>query len=205
MKALTHCPITILPDKESLSLSSFLVDSPLVQKGCKEISPEPSLLQAEKTQFSQPVFIGEVLQPPDHFCGPALDLLHQLHILLIMLGIGELNTVLQLGPHNNKAGGHNHLPQLVGRVSSDVALYKISFQCCKSTLSGHVELLVKEHSQALLLSSLSKSLWMASLSSSALSAPHSLVLSANFLRVHPIPLTTSPIEILKSTCPSTDP
>ena len=127
MKALTHCPITIL-------LSGFPVDSLLVQKDCTEISLGPSLLQVEKPQSSQPVLIGELLQPPDHSCGPALGVLQQLHILIIMLGTPELNTVLQVGPHNNRAGGDNYLPRLVGHVSFDAALVKISFQCCKSTL-----------------------------------------------------------------------
>ena len=35
-------------------------------EGCHKVSPEPSLLQAEQPQPSQPVFIGEVLQPSDH-------------------------------------------------------------------------------------------------------------------------------------------
>ncbi|KAK4829738.1 hypothetical protein QYF61_006447 [Mycteria americana] len=43
---------------------------------------------------SQPVFIGEVLQPSDHLHGPPLDLLQQVHVL--MLGAPELNTVLQV-------------------------------------------------------------------------------------------------------------
>ena len=33
------------------------------------MSPQPSLLQAEQPQLSQPVLIGEVLQPLNHLCG----------------------------------------------------------------------------------------------------------------------------------------
>lgn len=40
-----------------------------------------SLLQAEKAQLTQSVFVGEVFQPSDHLRGSPLDLLQQLHIL----------------------------------------------------------------------------------------------------------------------------
>ena len=40
-----------------------------------ERPPEPSLLQAEESQLSQPALIGEVFHPLDHFCGPPLDAL----------------------------------------------------------------------------------------------------------------------------------
>jgi len=62
------------------------------------VSLELSLLQAEQPQLSQPVLTGEVLQPSDHFCGPPLDTLQQVHVLL-MLGAPELNAVLQVGFH----------------------------------------------------------------------------------------------------------
>ena len=44
-----------------------------VLEGCPKVSLEPSLLQAEQPQISQPVFIREVLQPSDHLRGPVLD------------------------------------------------------------------------------------------------------------------------------------
>ncbi|KAK4812888.1 LOW QUALITY PROTEIN: hypothetical protein QYF61_024244 [Mycteria americana] len=65
-----------------------------VLEGCYKVSLEPSLLQAEQPQLSQPVFIGEVLQPSDHLHGPPLDSLQQVHVLL-MLGSPELDAVLQ--------------------------------------------------------------------------------------------------------------
>ena len=48
---------------------SFLVGLLQVLKGCYKVSPQPSLLQAEQPQLSQPFLIGEVLQPSDHLCG----------------------------------------------------------------------------------------------------------------------------------------
>ncbi|KAK4832884.1 hypothetical protein QYF61_026434 [Mycteria americana] len=50
-----------------------------ILKGCNEVSPEPSLLQAEQPQLSQPFLTGEVFHSSDHFCGPPLDLLQQDH------------------------------------------------------------------------------------------------------------------------------
>ena len=47
----------------------FPVDTLSVLKGHNEISPQPSLLQAEQPQLSQPFLTGEVLQPSDHCCG----------------------------------------------------------------------------------------------------------------------------------------
>jgi len=40
-----------------------------------------SLLQAEQAHLPQLVFVGEVIQPSDHLCGPPPGLLQQLRIL----------------------------------------------------------------------------------------------------------------------------
>jgi len=61
-----------------------------------EVTPEPSLLQAEQPQLTHPVLIGEVFQPSDHLRGPSLDPLQHIHVLL-MLGAPELDAVLQVG------------------------------------------------------------------------------------------------------------
>jgi len=39
-----------------------------VLAGCSKVSLEPSLLQAEQPQLSQPFLIQEVFQPSSHFC-----------------------------------------------------------------------------------------------------------------------------------------
>jgi len=70
-KATTPCLITTGPSKKSLS--SFCVGPLQVLEGCPKVSPEPSLLQDEQPQLSQPFLIGEVFHPPDHFFGPPLD------------------------------------------------------------------------------------------------------------------------------------
>lgn len=63
----------------------------------KSLSVRDHRFIEEIPQLSLPVSIGGMLQPPDHLCSPPLDLVLQLHILLIILGAPELNTVLQVG------------------------------------------------------------------------------------------------------------
>jgi len=44
----------------------------------------PSLLQAEQALISQPFLTGEVFHPVDHFCGPPLDLLQEVHVFPVL-------------------------------------------------------------------------------------------------------------------------
>ena len=54
-----------------------------------------SLLQAEQAQLPQSVFVGEVLQPSHHLCGPPLDLLQQLPVFLeLVFPLMNRNTLL---------------------------------------------------------------------------------------------------------------
>ncbi|KAK4816490.1 hypothetical protein QYF61_017451 [Mycteria americana] len=50
----------------------------------EEIPPEPSLLQAEQTKFSQPFLIGEMLQSRHDLSGPPLDPLQSSPILVFI-------------------------------------------------------------------------------------------------------------------------
>ncbi|KAK4811770.1 LOW QUALITY PROTEIN: hypothetical protein QYF61_005338 [Mycteria americana] len=77
-----------------MSVSIFLISLLYILKGCNEVSSEPSHLQAEQAQLSQPFFTGELFQSLDHFCGPPLCLLEQVHVFLV-LRAPELDTVLQ--------------------------------------------------------------------------------------------------------------
>ena len=79
-----------------MSLPSFPVGPLQVLQGRYKVSLEPSLPQAEGHQLSQPVLLGAVLQPSDHLHGPPLDLLQQLHVLLV-LGAPGLDAVLRVG------------------------------------------------------------------------------------------------------------
>ena len=55
--------------------------------------PELSLLQAEQSQLSQPLLIGEMLQSVHHHSGPALHFLQYVHVSSV-LGSPELGTEL---------------------------------------------------------------------------------------------------------------
>ncbi|KAK4829842.1 hypothetical protein QYF61_006852 [Mycteria americana] len=56
--------------------------------------PSFSLKQLPLVLSQQALLKREVFQPSDHFCGPPLDLLQQVHVLLV-LRTPELSTVLQ--------------------------------------------------------------------------------------------------------------
>ena len=111
--------------------SLLLVSSFQVLEGCNKVSPEPSLLQTEQAQLSQPVFIGEALQPSDHLCGPALDLLQQLHILLV-LGAPGLDTVLQMRAQEGRMQVDNHFLHTAGQPSATALMFSL---LCHSSLS----------------------------------------------------------------------
>ncbi|KAK4830572.1 hypothetical protein QYF61_011750 [Mycteria americana] len=92
----------------------------------------------------------EVLQPSDRPCGPPLDSLQQVHVLL-MLGAPELNAVLQVGSHESRVQGENHFPQPADHASFDAAQDTVGFLGCKCTLPAHVELLINQQPQVILL------------------------------------------------------
>ncbi|KAK4831893.1 LOW QUALITY PROTEIN: hypothetical protein QYF61_020040 [Mycteria americana] len=90
-----------------------------ILEGCYKVSPQPSLLQAEQPQLSQPVLIGEVLHPSDHFHGPPLDSLQQLHVLLVL-----------------------RTPELDAGLQDTVGLLG-----CERTLPAHVQLFIHQYPQ----------------------------------------------------------
>ncbi|KAK4817891.1 hypothetical protein QYF61_002060 [Mycteria americana] len=104
--------------------------------------------EAEQAQLSQPVPVGEVLQPSDHFCGPPLDLLQQLHVPLV-LRAPELDAVLQVRSHQSRVEGQNHLPRPAGHTSFDAAQDTVGLLGCERTLLAHVQLFVHQYPQVL--------------------------------------------------------
>jgi len=105
-------------------------------EGCNKFFLEPSLLQAEQPQLSQPFLIGKVFQPSDHFCGCPLAPLHGVHVFPV-LRAPELDKAFQVGSHQSGVEGQNHLPQPAGCAAGDTP----GFLRCERTLPGHVELL----------------------------------------------------------------
>ncbi|KAK4814330.1 hypothetical protein QYF61_014844 [Mycteria americana] len=121
---------------------------PHLLEGCNKVSPEPSLLQAEQPQLSQPVLVGEVLQPSHHFRGPPLDSLQQLHVLLV-LRAPELDAALQVGSHQSGVEGQNPLPRPAGHASFDASQGTVGLLGCERTLLAHVQLFVHQYPQVL--------------------------------------------------------
>ncbi|KAK4828848.1 LOW QUALITY PROTEIN: hypothetical protein QYF61_000905 [Mycteria americana] len=96
---------------------------------------------AEQSQLSQPVLVGEVLQPSDHSLGPPLDQLQQVHVLLV-LKTPELDAVLQVGSHQSRVEGQNHLPRPAGHAAFDAAQDTVGLLGCERTLLAHVQLFI---------------------------------------------------------------
>ena len=74
----------------------------------------------------------------------------QVHVLL-GLGTPELDAVLQGGSHESGIEGENPLPRPAGHASFDAAQDTVGFLGCKRTLPAHVELLINQYPQVLLL------------------------------------------------------
>ncbi|KAK4830182.1 hypothetical protein QYF61_008973 [Mycteria americana] len=114
--------LTLNVSRDGASTTSLGSLCQWVLKGCSKVSLEPSLLQAEQAQLSQPFLIREVLQPSDHFCGPALDPLQQVCVFPV-LRTPELDAALQ---------------------------DTVGFLGCECTLLAHVQLFIHQYPQVLL-------------------------------------------------------
>jgi len=90
-----------------------------------------------------------VLQPSDHFCGPPLDPLQQVHVLPV-LGAPELDAVLQVRSHQSGAKGQNHLPQPAGHAAFDAAQDTVGLLGCKRTSVAYLQLFIHQYPQVLL-------------------------------------------------------
>ena len=64
-ETISPCPIPSYPLQ---SVPYFLTAPFQVLKGRSQVTLKPSLLQAEQPHLSQPVLIGKVFHPLDHFC-----------------------------------------------------------------------------------------------------------------------------------------
>ena len=110
---------------------------------------ELSLIQAKQAQFSEPFLVGEMLQPSDHLSGPPLEPLQELHILPVV-GVPDLDAVLQMGPHKSRVEGYYHLPLTAGLSFFNAAQDTVGLPGCKRTLLAHVQLLVHQDPKVLL-------------------------------------------------------
>ncbi|GAB0180669.1 cAMP-dependent protein kinase inhibitor alpha [Grus japonensis] len=62
----------------------------------------------------------------------------------------ELDVVLQVGSHESRIEGQNHLPRPAGHASFHAAQDTIGFLGCKCTLPAHVQLFVYQYPYVLL-------------------------------------------------------
>jgi len=165
-----------------------------VLEGFYEVSPDPSLLQAEEPLLSQPFLIGVVFHPADHFSGPPLDLFQQVHFFLV------LGTTDWL---------QNEHPQvLLDRVALNpfstepVFVLGIALTHLQDLALGLVEL----HEVRTGPPFKSVEVPLDGIPSLSLStAPHSSVSSTNLRKVHSVPLSMSLTKMLSSMGLSTDP
>jgi len=91
-----------------------------------------------------------VFHPSDHFCGPLLDLLQQVHVFPV-LRAPQLDAGLQVRSHQSGVEGQNHLLRPAEHTAFDAAQETVGLLGCKLTLPGHVELLINQQPQVLLL------------------------------------------------------
>ncbi|KAJ7401573.1 hypothetical protein BTVI_94439 [Pitangus sulphuratus] len=68
---------------------------------------------AKHALLSQPFFVREILQTSTHPYSPSLDPLQQF-LVFLELGSPELDTALQMWPHQGRVEGQDHLPQPAG-------------------------------------------------------------------------------------------
>ena len=86
-----------------------------------------------------------------------LDLLQQLGGLIVLVVL-ELDTVLQVGSHESRIEGQNHLPLPGGYTALDATQDMVGHLGCRSTLLAHVESFISQHPQILLLRAALKAL-----------------------------------------------
>ncbi|KAK4810366.1 hypothetical protein QYF61_019285 [Mycteria americana] len=193
---LFQCFTTLIVKKffliSTLNLPSFsLKPLPLVLsqqallKSCNKVSTEPSLLQAEQPQLSQPFFIGEVFHPSGHLRGPPLDPLQQICVFPV-LRTPELDAVLQ------SCSQSLHPPACIDTGGCPAAQVQDLALGLVEPHEVHMDPLLQLVQVPL---DDIPSFWR-------VNPPLSLVSSANLLRVYLIPLSMSLMKILNSTSPN---
>jgi len=106
------------------------------------MSPQ-NLLQAEQPQLSQPVLVGEVFHPLDHFCGPPLKALQQVHVSPV-LRTPHLDAVLQMKSHQRRVKWQD-LPHPTGHTCFDAAPDMFGFLGYKGALLAHVQFAIHQY------------------------------------------------------------
>jgi len=66
-----------------------------------------------------------------------------------VLGATELDTGLQVGSHQSRAEGQNHLPRPTGHAAFDAVQDTVGFLGCECILPGRVELTESQREEVL--------------------------------------------------------
>lgn len=97
------------------------------------------------SSLNKPNLLGEIFQPSAHL----LDILQQLHIFLLWEA-QDLDTVLQMEPHNSRAEQDHFLPFPAGHPSSDAPLHTVGLLSHRHTLLAHVQFFIHHNPQVFL-------------------------------------------------------
>ncbi|KAF1466761.1 Conserved oligomeric Golgi complex subunit 5, partial [Megadyptes antipodes antipodes] len=146
LEAISSRPIACCLGEETdthLATTSFQV---VVESN--EVSPQPPLLQAKQSQFSQLLLIRLVLQTLHELRCPSRDTLQHLNVLLVVRD-PKLNTVFKVRPHQCRVQGHDHFPTPAGHTVSDTGQDAIGLLGHLGTLPAHVQPAVNQHPQVL--------------------------------------------------------
>ena len=139
-------PVTTDPAEQSIP---FFPVAPLwILTGHYKVTSEPSLLQAEQPHLSQPLLVGEVIHPLDHFLWSSLGCTPTGSYL----SCTEDSTCGRSTPgeaSQGRAEGQDHLSQPVGHTAFDAAQDMVGFLGCEGTLLAHVQLPIHQHQQVL--------------------------------------------------------
>ena len=79
-----------------------------------------------------------MLQSSDHLCGPPLDLIQQIHVLLVF-GAPELDMLFQVGSNDSRVEGQNHLLLPTSHIYLSATQDTVGLLGCERTLLAHVE------------------------------------------------------------------
>ncbi|RMC08459.1 hypothetical protein DUI87_14703 [Hirundo rustica rustica] len=115
LKAMPSCPVTVCLGEEAKPHLATPSLQAVVENG--KFPPEPSPLQT-KAWLPQPLLTGLSLQTLPQLHCPSLDSLQPLSVLPEVMG-PQLDTALEVWPHQCRVQGDNPCPDPAGRTTAD--------------------------------------------------------------------------------------
>ncbi|KAK4814854.1 hypothetical protein QYF61_027827 [Mycteria americana] len=132
-----------------------MLDNPFSEEKFPNIQSKPPLAQLEDIS-SHPItcYLGEETDPHlsttsfqtlHRLRCPSLDTLQHLNVSLVVRG-PNLNTLLEVRPHQCRVQGHDHFPSPAGHAIFDTSQDAIGFLGHLGTLLAHIQAAVNQHS-----------------------------------------------------------